>query len=324
MICNKNCNCSNSIPVTNQSCKGENGVSINNTDTNISTSFENQEEGNREYVEVEMRSWKILYFTNPQNISVSPDDLVIVEVDRGLDIGKVMHTSVKGKIYDEQYDQGKVMVINRCATENDLKSLDELNQREETAKEKFLEALVKYPFEMKLLDTIYQFDGNKVTFFYTADGRVDFREFVKELAKIFKTRIELHQCTGRDEAKKIGGYGMCGNMYCCSSFMKRFNQVTIKMAKDQNLSGNLSKISGPCGRLLCCLHYEEEYYTEIAKDFPEMGDEIILNKRKMYVYRNDLYTKTIYLTSDTQEIETMTLETYKAYIEKKDKKEKVE
>ena len=288
----------------------------------VADSTDQSNEGVRDFVEVEMRSWKILYFSNPENIQMNPDDNVIVEVDRGYDIGKVMHSSVKGKIYDEQHEQGKVMKVLRIATEKDLSSLEDLYTKEEQAKEKFVEAVEKYPFEMKLLDTVYQLDGNRVTFFYTADGRVDFREFVKELAKILKTRIELHQCTGRDEAKKIGGYGMCGNMYCCTSFMKRFNQVKIKMAKDQNLSGNLSKISGPCGRLLCCLHYEEEYYTEIAKDFPEMGDEIIIKKRKLYVFRNDLYAKTIYLTSDNQEIETMTLEEYKAYISKNPKKDK--
>ena len=132
----------------------------------------------------------------------------------------------------------------------------------------------------------------------------------------------MHQCTGRDEAKKIGGYGTCGNMYCCTSFMKRFNQVTIKMAKDQNLAGNLSKTSGPCGRLLCCLHYEEEYYSEMAKDFPEIGHEIIRNNKKMYVYRNDLYSKNIYLASETQEIEIITLEEYKQYLTSKVRNEK--
>ena len=270
-----------------------------------------------EYVEVEMRSWKILYFLNPNGVRLEPDDTVIVEVDRGYDIGKIMHTCIRGKEYDEQHKQGKIMSILRCASENDLTNLEEIQSREELATQKFLEAVGKYPFEMKLLDTVYQFDGNKVTFFFTADGRIDFREFVKELAVIFKTRIELHQCTGRDEAKRIGGYGMCGNRYCCSSFMKRFNQVTIKMAKDQQLSGNLSKISGPCGRLLCCLHYEEDFYAELAKDFPEIGDEVFWEGRKMYVFRNDFYAKAIYLTSDTQELLTVSLDKYQEYINNK-------
>ena len=275
------------------------------------------EETGNEYVEVEMRCWKILYFLNPNNIKLQPDDDVIVEVDRGQDIGKITHTCVRGKEYDEMHKQGKVMSIIRATTESDLANMEELQERERLATEKFLDAMVKYPFEMKWLDTVYQFDGNKVTFFFTSDGRVDFRDFVRELASLLKTRIELHQSTGRDEAKKLGGYGMCGNQYCCSSFMKRFNQVTIKMAKDQNLSGNLSKISGPCGRLLCCLHFEEDFYAELSKEFPEIGDELFWEGRKMYVYRNDFNAKTISLTSETQEIITITLEKYQDSKKKK-------
>jgi cell fate regulator YaaT (PSP1 superfamily) len=267
-------------------------------------------ESGNEYVEVEMRSWKIQYFLNPNNIKLQPDNDVIVEVDRGQDIGKVLHTALRGKEYDDLHKQGKILSIIRSTTENDLYSMEELVERERLATEKFMETVVKYPFEMKWLDTVYQFDGKRVTFFFSADGRIDFREFVRELSRLFKTRIELHQSTGRDEAKKLGGYGMCGNQYCCSSFLKRFNQVTIKMAKDQNLSGNLSKISGPCGRLLCCLHFEEDFYADMSKEFPEIGDEIIRDGRKMYVFRNDFNTKTIYLTSHTQEIITLKLEEY--------------
>ena len=278
---------------------------------------ETEEETGTEYVEVEMRSWKILYVLNPNNIKIQPDDDVIVEVDRGQDIGKVMHTSLRGKEYDEMHKQGKVLSIIRATTESDIASMEELEERERLATEKFLDTVVRYPFEMKWLDTVYQFDGNRVTFFFSADGRIDFREFVRELSRLFKTRIELHQSTGRDEAKKLGGYGMCGNQYCCSTFMKRFNQVTIKMAKDQNLSGNLSKISGPCGRLLCCLHFEEDFYAELAKDFPEIGDEINWQGRKMYVYRNDFYAETICLTSDSQEILNISLTQYKDLKRKK-------
>ena len=297
-------NCSNG-------CNGCNHNEIITKEYSLPTNPEKQQEdGVRDYIEVEMRSWKIHNFINPRNLNILPDDWVVVEVERGYDIGRVTHTSVRGKLYDDHYDNGKVLAINRIATDNDLRNLEELKLREEQSRIKFLEAVAKYPFEMKLLDTVYQYDGNKVTFFFTADGRVDFRDFVKELAQLLKARIELHQCTGRDEAKKVGGYGMCGNMYCCTSFMKRFNQVTIKMAKDQNLSGNLSKISGPCGRLLCCLLYEEEYYAEIAKDFPEIGVEIYFNKRKMYVFRNDFYAKMVYLTSDTQEIEVISLDDF--------------
>ncbi len=280
------------------------------------------EEPKREYIEIEMRTWKILYFVNPNGLKIMPDDEVIVEVDRGQDVGKVLHTCLTGNDLDEQYNEGKILSIIRPVTETDKKNLLEINAREKLASEKFHETLSKYPFEMKLLDTVYQYDNNKLTFFFTAEGRIDFREFVRDLAQIFKTRIELHQCTGRDEAKRLGGYGMCGNSFCCSTYMKRFSQVTIKMAKDQNLSGNLSKISGPCGRLLCCLHYEEDFYAELSKDFPEMGDELWIDHKKLYVFRNDLYAKIIYLTSEDQEIQTMTLEQYIQYITNKKKNNK--
>jgi cell fate regulator YaaT (PSP1 superfamily) len=275
------------------------------------------QDNDTEYIEVEMRTWKILYFNNPMHVKVQPDDYVICEVDRGQDIGRVLHTSMKSKDISEHITHNKQLTIIRCATEIDFESMTELYERERLATDKFLETLARYNFEMKLLDTVFQFDGNKVTFFFTADGRIDFRDFVRELAKIFKTRVELHQSTGRDEAKKLGGFGMCGNIYCCSSFLKRFNQVTIKMAKDQNLSGNLSKISGPCGRLLCCLNFEEDYYSDNSKEFPEMGDEVWYSGKKMYVYRNDIDAKTVYLTSDTQEITTISIEDYKKIKKKK-------
>ncbi|MCB5262417.1 MAG: Tpl protein, partial [Candidatus Cloacimonetes bacterium] len=167
-----------------------------------------------------------------------------------------------------------------------------------------------YPFEMKLIETVYQFDGNKLTFFFTADGRIDFRTFVRELATVFRTRIELHQTTGRDEAKRLGGFGMCGNQYCCSSFLKRFNQVTIKMAKDQNLTGNLSKISGPCGRLLCCLNFEEDFYMEAGKDYPIIGTCVEHKSKKAMVLRIDVLAHKIFLVHDDQIVIDLTLEEF--------------
>lgn len=263
-----------------------------------------------EFIEVEFRSGRLGYYLNPNQIPLAPDMPVIVEVERGEDIARIVHLAISSADLLEQQEDGKVFAIRRMASEADVKKLDELMEEEESATKIFLEAVVKYPFEMKLIETIYQFDKNKLTFFFTADGRIDFRLFVRELANNFRTRIELHQTTGRDEAKRLGGFGMCGNRYCCATFLKRFNQVTIKMAKDQNLAGNLSKISGPCGRLLCCLHFEEDFYVETAKDFPEVGDTIILNSAKMYVFKNDYYSKKVFLSSEDQVIESIDLEEY--------------
>ncbi len=265
----------------------------------------------REYIEVEYRNNRLGYYLLPEGMEMKPDDWIIGTVDRGHDIAKVINTSITGEDIDAIFDSQNDPKIVRLATEEDLQKLANIESKEEKASETFVSILPKYDFEMKLIGTVYQFDGNKLTFFFTAPGRVDFRMFVRELANAFKTRIELHQTTGREEAKRIGGFGMCGKAYCCSTFMKRFNQVTIKMAKDQNLSGNLSKISGPCGRLLCCLHFEEDYYLEQAKDFPDVGQGVIYNKEKMYVFRCDYYNKMIFLANSDEMIESVDLEEFK-------------
>jgi len=262
------------------------------------------------YVEAELRSGKLAYFYNPHKLKIEPDIMVIVEVDRGYDIATVVHSSIWNEELEIQFKNDKITKLIKVAQEEDLKQIDIVKQKEVSAGEKFLKVLGKYPFEMKLIETIYQFDGNKLTFFFTADCRIDFREFVRELATIFRTRIELHQSTGRDEAKRLSGIGVCGYKYCCSSFLKCFNQVTIKMVKDQNLSSNLSKISGPCGRLLCCLQYEEDYYEENAKDFPEIGDTVLVNDKMMYVYKNDYSKRCVHLSNDDQVVEIISLEQY--------------
>lgn len=263
-----------------------------------------------DYIEVEFRSGRMGYFQNAAGIPVNPEDLVIVEVERGEDIAQVVHMSIPAAELDDQLTKGKLLNIKRIATEEDLGKLSNIGFEEEKASKTFLDILERYPFEMKLIETIYQFDGNKLTFFFTADGRIDFRQFVRELALVFRTRIELHQTTGRDEAKRLGGFGMCGLQYCCGSFLKHFNQVTIKMAKDQNLAGNLSKISGPCGRLLCCLNFEEDFYVEEARDFPLVGTCVKMNGTRMIVLRNDVINKKVTLTNENQELTEISLEQF--------------
>ncbi|MCB5233872.1 MAG: Tpl protein [Candidatus Cloacimonetes bacterium] len=256
----------------------------------------------QEYIEVIYRSGRIGFFPVQEELKLQPDDLIIVEVERGEDIAQIVQMAVPQSECINLDRQDKVYKIRRLANDDDLEKLKFLGEEEKKAANTFVNLLLHYPFEMKLIDTVFQYDGNKLTFFFTADGRIDFRTFVRELATIFKTRIELHQTTGRDEAKRLGGFGMCGNQYCCSSFLKRFNQVTIKMAKDQNLAGNLSKISGPCGRLLCCLNFEEDFYVEAGKDFPILGTCVIFNKEKAMVYRNDVMAGKIFLTTDDQNV----------------------
>ncbi|MCF7792451.1 MAG: Tpl protein [Candidatus Cloacimonetes bacterium] len=265
----------------------------------------------QELVELMFRSERTGYFVNKKNLLIEPDMQVIARVERGEDIGRVLNCSVEDEELQEKLEKGEINKITRIATEEDFKQLEIVKRKEQEAKEKFLKMVKKYPFEMKLLETCYQLDGNKLTFFFSADGRIDFRDFVRELATEFKTRIELHQTSGREDARRYGGFGICGKTYCCCTFLKKFNQVTIQMAKDQNLLSNLSKISGPCGRLLCCLHYEEDFYLAQSEGFPNLEEMIEYKDKKMYVLKNDYYNNKINLISDADERETITLDEYK-------------
>ncbi len=260
------------------------------------------------YIEVIFRSERSGYFVNNKSLDLSPDDIIVVKVDRGEDIARVINSSVPP---DEIENIENINPVLRKATKEDLEKLQRVKEKEEEAKNIFIEIEKKYPFEMKLIDVVYQFDGNKLIFFFSAESRVDFREFVRELANIFKTRIELHQSSGREDAKRYGGIGICGNQYCCVTFLKKYDQITIKIAKDQNLLNNLSKLTGPCGRLLCCLNYEEEYYLEKAKEFPEVGTQLKYKDKTLTVQKNDFISENIYLIDTENRITIMPLKEYK-------------
>ena len=264
-----------------------------------------------EYVELTFRSERTGYFLNTKDLALEPDMYVIAKVERGEDIGQISNCAITDSDIDKKCDKGEISKILRIATEADYKQLGIVEKKEQEAKEKFLQLVKKYPFEMKLLDTYYQLDGNKLTFFFSSDGRIDFRDFVRELATEFKTRIELHQTSGREDARRYGGLGICGKTYCCCTFLKKFNQVTIQMAKDQNLLSNLSKISGPCGRLLCCLHYEEDFYIQQSEGFPKLEELVMYKDKKMYVLKNDYYNSKVNLISDDEERATISLDEYK-------------
>jgi len=266
----------------------------------------------QEFIEVVFRSKRIGYFYNPKNLELAPDTDVVVKVERGEDIGKVINCSIFSEELENKFNKNEIGKVFRIATEEDYKQLDRVYKKEKEVTEKFQKLMDKYPFEMKHQDTYYQLDGNKLTFFFSADGRVDFRDFVRELATEFKTRIELHQTTGREDAKRYGGLGICGRPFCCVSWLKKFNQVSIQMAKDQNLLSNLSKISGSCGRLLCCLQYEEDFYLERATQFPKINSRIILNGETRIVLKNDYYNNKIYLSSEDKQTTIISLTEYKS------------
>lgn len=212
-----------------------------------------------------------IYFFAPGKLEMQTGDKVIVETARGVEFGSVV-TGPKD-VEDEKITQPLKPVI-RIATEEDKKKEEKNREKEREAFHICLEKIRKHDLDMKLIDAEYTFDNNKVLFYFTADGRIDFRELVKDLASVFRTRIELRQIGVRDETKIRGGIGICGRPLCCNTYLSEFAPVSIKMAKEQNLSLNPTKISGVCGRLMCCLTNEEETYEELNRHLPSNGDHV--------------------------------------------------
>ncbi|MGN0334198.1 MAG: stage 0 sporulation family protein [Lachnospiraceae bacterium] len=213
---------------------------------------------------------KVYYFA-PGDLKIEQGDHVVVETARGVEYGYVV-LGMK-KVEDDRIVQ-PLKTVMRVATPEDDERAANNKVKEKEAFKICLEKIHKHGLEMKLIDAEYTFDNNKVLFYFTADGRIDFRELVKDLAAVFKTRIELRQIGVRDETKILGGIGICGRPLCCHSFLADFSPVSIKMAKEQNLSLNPTKISGVCGRLMCCLKNEEETYEELNSRLPNVGDYV--------------------------------------------------
>lgn len=219
------------------------------------------------------KAGKIYYFA-PGDLQIDKGQHVIVETARGIEYGSVV-LGIR-EVTDDEITTPLKNVI-RIATEEDDRIEAENREKERNAFGICLEKIAKHGLDMKLIDAEYTFDNNKVLFYFTADGRIDFRELVKDLAAVFKTRIELRQIGVRDETKVVGGYSICGRPLCCSTYLSDFVPVSIKMAKEQNLSLNPTKISGVCGRLMCCLKNEEETYEELNRNLPMIGDTVTTN-----------------------------------------------
>ena len=213
---------------------------------------------------------KVYYFA-PGKLNIEQGDHVVVETARGVEYGYVV-LGIK-EVDDDKIVQPLKPVMRVATPEDDEKAVKN-REKEKEAFKICLEKIRKHELEMKLIDAEYTFDNNKVLFYFTADGRIDFRELVKDLASVFKTRIELRQIGVRDETKILGGIGSCGRPLCCHTHLSEFIPVSIKMAKEQNLSLNPTKISGVCGRLMCCLKHEEETYEELNKQLPNVGDMV--------------------------------------------------
>ena len=226
-----------------------------------------------------------VYHFDPAEYSPRKDEYVIVNTDQGMGLGQVVEPPCPK---DPRIHPQEIKKIERMASEDEIRQLINNAEIEADAKSFCIEKIAVHELPMNLVDVEYFFDGSKIIFYFTADGRVDFRELLKDLVRRLRTRVELRQIGIRNQAKMVGGLGGCGRPLCCATFLKNFHAVSIKMAKEQNLSLNPAKISGACGRLMCCLQFEHETYRELKKDMPKVGKKIELPEGRGKVIRQNI------------------------------------
>lgn len=236
-----------------------------------------------------------VYYFDPDGKKLKLNDTVIVETSRGVECGVI--AIANKEISDEEIVHPLKKLI-RIATKEDLKHLEDNRRKEKEALKICEQKVAEHGLGMKLVDVEYTFDNSKILFYFTADGRVDFRALVKDLAAVFRTRIELRQIGVRDESKMLGGLGVCGRPFCCSLFLGEFHPVSIKMAKEQGLSLSPTKISGTCGRLMCCLKYEQEAYTDLLRRTPKVGAIVKTPMGRGLVTETNLITQTLKVKMD--------------------------
>ena len=238
-----------------------------------------------EIVGIKFKDVGKVYYFGPNGMTFQKGDKAIVETARGLECGEV--ATENSDVPDESIVAPLKPVI-RHATKEDLATVEQNREKEKKAFQICEEKIARHGLDMKLVDVEYTFDSSKILFYFTADGRVDFRELVKDLAGVFRTRIELRQIGVRDGAKKLGGFGICGRPFCCNTFLGEFQPVSIKMAKEQGMSLNPVKISGTCGRLMCCLKYEQESYEHLLRVTPKVGAIVDTSSGRGTVVESDL------------------------------------
>ena len=226
---------------------------------------------NVEVVGVKFKPAGKTYYFSPEGMNFRTDDKVIVRTARGIEFGFV---AAENKTVPSSEIVAPLRTVERMATKEDIQRYETNKQLEKNAFDTCVKMIAKHKLDMKLIEAEYTFDNSKLLFYFSAEGRVDFRELVKDLASVFHTRIELRQIGIRDEAKMMGGIGVCGRPFCCATFLSDFVQVSIKMAKEQNLSLNSAKISGTCGRLMCCLRYENDVYEEELRRTPPVDSKV--------------------------------------------------
>lgn len=243
--------------------------------------------GMTEIIGVRFKNAGKVYYFSPAGIKAENGDYVIVETARGVECGEVV---MSNREVDDKKITAPLKAIIRLANQQDMKILEQNKVKEQNAFSICQEKILAHKLDMKLVDVECTFDNNKLLFYFTAETRVDFRELVKDLASVFRTRIELRQIGVRDEAKILGGLGICGREFCCKGFLGEFQPVSIKMAKEQGLSLNPTKISGTCGRLMCCLKYEQDSYEYLLKNTPKVGAYVKTPDFKGYVEEVNLLT----------------------------------
>ena len=248
-----------------------------------------------EIIGVRFKNVGKIYYFDPDGKQINNGQRVIVETARGVECGEV---ALSNRIVEDSEIVSPLKKVIRIATREDLQKITENKKKEQEALEICQQKINEHKLDMKLVDVEYTFDNNKILFYFTADGRVDFRELVKDLAAIFRTRIELRQIGVRDESKMLGGLGICGRPFCCSTFLGEFQPVSIKMAKEQSLSLNPTKISGTCGRLMCCLKYEQDVYEQLLKITPKVGAIVNSPDGKGQVIDSNLLTGVIKVRLD--------------------------
>lgn len=255
-------------------------------------------------LELEFKGLRHNFYRNIQQFPFRVGDFAVVQVEKGEDLGRIQ------RIFDSWSDGNveELSEVLRKAAPPDLIHLAENRIQEESALIVCRDLSKKRQLDMKVVDVEYQFDHNKITFYFTADQRVDFRELVKDLAQEYRTRIELRQIGVRDEARRVGGCGVCGLQMCCTSFIRAFEPISTQFAKDQGLSLNPTKLSGACGRLKCCLRYEKDQYLDAIKNFPEIDMVVHTEKGEAKIDKLDIFKNLVYLRYDNDEWEWLTLE----------------
>ena len=257
-----------------------------------------------ELVEIGFKKTRKAYYINYHRLELEIGDFVIVEAEKGNDLGKVLQINSRHLLKDVQ-EEPKIII--RKASAEELEKLNKNRESELAAFEVGKELIQRRNLNMKLVDVEYQFDANKLTFYFTSDERVDFRDLVKDLAGKYRTRIELRQISVREETRKIGGMGVCGNRLCCCSFLQTFSPISTNDAKEQNLPMNPAKLSGVCNRLKCCLLFEKNFYSDSLKKFPALDSVIETSRGQGYVDKIDIFNDNVLLRFNDDEYEYFSL-----------------